>query len=196
MAEAIKMNNTLTELNISHNRIGVDGALSFAKSLESSNTLEILRMDGNNVTSRGALALLTSIINKTDSAVHQLHLKGVFVQDDFVQMYEASKETRNILVVATFRIKTPLEKLQDFVKIHKSDWLEAFNDVDELQCSRISVQQFRQILDKMAISFTLEEFCLLMEKLKKDSRGMIKYKDPLIGFEKEVVGELVPAVET
>ena len=73
------------------------------------------------------------------------------------------------------------------MKAHKGNWFEAFYEMDRVQCSRVSIQQFKEILDKFSLPFTLEELCSLMEKLKKDSRGLIKYKDPLLGFEKEVI---------
>lgn len=186
LADAIKVNNTLTELNLSHNRIGLDGAMAFAKALDANNTLEILNLDGNSMTCKGAHSILHSVINKSDSAIRELHMQGVSVNDEFKELYDSSKEVREIAVTACFRVPSPLEVIQIFLKKYKEEWKEAFIEMDSLECSRVTVNQFKSILEKFEFKFSTEEQFGLLGKLKKDSRGHIKYKDPLLGFEREV----------
>ena len=71
----------------------------------------------------------------------------MFVQDDFIQLYEQVKLSKDLLVYADFKIATPLEKLQQFIKSNKNDWVEAFAEYDETCIYRVSVDQFIEVLE-------------------------------------------------
>jgi len=185
LADALKANNTLTELNICNNRIHDDGAVALAKALDSNNTLEILKLNVNPLTEKGALLLLNSINNKSDSAIHELHIMGVFIQDEFLKLYKQLRENKEVIVLADFRDLTPLEKVQRFIKENKDTWLEGFHSVDEGLVYRVPIPDFFDILQNLGLDFSFEDQIALLGKMKKDSRGRIKYRDPLLGFQKE-----------
>ena len=64
MAEALKINNTLTDLILYHNEIGVEGAMAFAE-VEGNDTLTSLDFN-NNLGTEGGMALAEALkVNDT-----------------------------------------------------------------------------------------------------------------------------------
>ena len=71
-AEAIKVNKTLQELDISSNNISDNGAAAISDALKSNNSLQILNMSFNNITSEGAKVIAEAI--KVNRTLHTLDL--------------------------------------------------------------------------------------------------------------------------
>ena len=136
--------------------------------------------------------VLSSINNKSDSAIKVLDLSGVFVHDDFSALLKQMRESRELEVHADFHLKSPIERLQEFIKTNKEAWVEAFVEYDELDSWRVLPEEFLAALQKLGFEFNLEERTHLIGKLRKDSLGRLKYKDPLLGFPKETLPSDVP----
>lgn len=66
----------------------------------------------------------------------------MFVHEDFIQLYEQVKTSKDVTVYAAFRAPSPLQKLQQFVKVNKDDWLAAFTDYDENCICRVRPEEF------------------------------------------------------
>ncbi|XP_065681816.1 leucine-rich repeat-containing protein 74A isoform X2 [Hydra vulgaris] len=184
LAEALKVNNTLIELDISNNRISMNGCIAIAKSLDLNNTLEVLKMNFNPITPNGANTLLNSISNKSDSAIKELHLKGVLVQHEFIEKYEVLKKTKNITVQANFHVLPQIEIIRNYTDKNKELWIRSFSEFDPTFSNTVTIAQFDQVLQKIGFNFSVEERMPLLAKLKKNSQGKINYMKPKLGFSK------------
>ena len=72
LAEALKVNSTLTELHLHHNNIGDQGATGLADALKVNSTLTVLHLDDNDIGDQGATALAEAL--KVNSTLTRLHL--------------------------------------------------------------------------------------------------------------------------
>ena len=72
LAEAVKMNPTLTGLHLDHSGIGDQGITGLAEALKVNFTLTVLHLDDNDIGDRGAIALAEAL--KVNSTLTELHL--------------------------------------------------------------------------------------------------------------------------
>ena len=71
----LKQNDsTLTELHISNNNIGFEGAIAIAKALETNTTLTTLFIDNNNIGVEGSKAIAEAL--KTNTTLTELHISN------------------------------------------------------------------------------------------------------------------------
>ena len=80
IAEAIKVNKTLQELDISYNCISDNGAAAISDSLKTNNSLQILNISYNQITSKGAIKIAEAI--KMNKALRQLDISSNNISDD------------------------------------------------------------------------------------------------------------------
>lgn len=86
LVEALKKNSNVTELNLSGNRIGDEGAIALA-SLDS---IKILVLSSNNITEKGAIALFAS-------KVSELYLSENKIKIDNFEAIEPLIQNKNIV---------------------------------------------------------------------------------------------------
>ena len=72
LAEAFKVNSTLTVSRLDHNGIGDQGATALAEALKENSTLTVLHLDGNDIGVQGATGLAEAL--KVNSTLTVLHL--------------------------------------------------------------------------------------------------------------------------
>jgi len=66
LAEALKVNKTIKEINLWHNSIGDEGALALAEALKANNTIEKINLGANSIGDEGATAIARALeANKT-----------------------------------------------------------------------------------------------------------------------------------
>jgi hypothetical protein len=74
IAESLKVNHSLTQINLQNNKIGSEGAISFAEAMEDNRTLSFLDLRWNKIDDHGALAFKNAILNRRPSL--QVLLQG------------------------------------------------------------------------------------------------------------------------
>ena len=74
LAEAFKVNSTLSVLHLGHNGIGDQGAAVLAEALKENSTLTVLHLDGNDIGDQGATGLAEAL--KVNSSLTKLYLEG------------------------------------------------------------------------------------------------------------------------
>ena len=72
MAEAFKVNSTITEVNLDDNNIGDTGATALAEALKGNSTFKYLYLGKNNIGDRGAIALAEAL--KVNSTITNVNL--------------------------------------------------------------------------------------------------------------------------
>ena len=71
LAEAFKVNSTLTVSHLDHNGIGDQGATALAEALKENSTLTVLHLDGNDIGVQGATGLAEALkVNSTLTVFH------------------------------------------------------------------------------------------------------------------------------
>ena len=82
LAEALKQNTTVTELNFHGNSLGVQGAETLAGMLKTNRTLTALNLGGNGITSAGAKSIADSLYFNGGPALRVLQLYSNSITDD------------------------------------------------------------------------------------------------------------------
>ena len=79
LCDCLKINNTLTEINLSNNNITDEGVESLAAAIKVNKTLQCLNISSNTIWSNGILAL--SICLKVNKALHKLNISDNYMND-------------------------------------------------------------------------------------------------------------------
>jgi hypothetical protein len=80
LADALKVNSTITSINLSYNNVDVDGAKALADALKVNSTITSIDLSDNNVGDDGAKALADAI--KVNSTITSINLRYSDVGDD------------------------------------------------------------------------------------------------------------------
>lgn len=99
LGRALKENASLEELNVSNNRIPPEGALHLAMGLKRNNTIKSLKVGRNPIQTAGCYGILQALQENPQSAMEQLDLPDVTVNQDFDDLYSAVKEMFPALTV-------------------------------------------------------------------------------------------------
>ena len=95
LAEAIKTNPTLTELNLSKNVVGDDGVAALAEAIKTNSTLTELNLSTNTAGDGGVAALAEAI--KTNSTLTELNLSDNYINDEGVAALAEAIKTNSTL---------------------------------------------------------------------------------------------------
>ncbi|XP_073668388.1 leucine-rich repeat-containing protein 74A [Paramisgurnus dabryanus] len=187
LGEALKFNNTLIDLNMNNNRITDEGASMLCKGLETNDTLRILKLAYNSLTVEGALTLINVIRNTPKSAIEEVNISNVLVNENFVQLLELTcQENPSLQVqfggVGGFIAKKPRKRIdpmkiiQDYLDQRKLRLWDFFRNIDKDGTMQVSVVDFRKAVQQSSIPlerFQIEE---LIQRLDRDGTGMVDYR--------------------
>ncbi|KAG0311509.1 hypothetical protein BGZ99_010121, partial [Dissophora globulifera] len=95
LADALKINATLTTLNFTHSSIGDNGAQMLLEALKANSTLTTLNLRSNSIGLIGAQAL--SKLLKINSSLTTLHLDSNSIGDDGAQVLSTALEANSAL---------------------------------------------------------------------------------------------------
>ena len=99
IAEAIKVNNTLTELDLSENNISYSGATSIAEAIKVNNTLTKLDLSTNNIGDIGAKFIIKALkfnirlthLKLFDNCIHRKVIMDFVTQEEYYEMTRVLK---------------------------------------------------------------------------------------------------------
>ncbi|KAL0238200.1 hypothetical protein GEMRC1_012673 [Eukaryota sp. GEM-RC1] len=74
LAEALKVNSTVTHVDLGCNSIGVEGTIALAEALKVNSTVTIIHLHDNAIGSEGAIALAEAL--KINSTITLINLRG------------------------------------------------------------------------------------------------------------------------
>ena len=80
LAEALKVNSTLTVLKLNDNYIGAQGATGLAEALKVNSTLTVLKLNGNDIGAQGATGLAEALKVNSTLTVLELNFIGIGAQ--------------------------------------------------------------------------------------------------------------------
>jgi len=201
MGEMLKTNNTLQHLDLSNNRIGLDGAVGIATGLVNNDTLRVIRLHSNPLGAKGASIILQAISTNTNSAIIELGLKDVPVDQAFHEMvgevakrfenetgesfqYEVQRMDDYILEATPHADEDPVELLANFLEKKRVRLLDLFKSFDKDQSWTITPEEFAIGIRNAGMDFSQRQMVALMQALDHNDDGEIDYKEFLDGRQK------------
>ncbi|XP_052009960.1 leucine-rich repeat-containing protein 74A [Xyrauchen texanus] len=187
LGEALKFNNTLVYMYLNNNRITDEGVSMFCKGLEFNDTLRVLQLAYNSLTVEGAFTLINVVKNTPKTAIEEINICNVLVNENFVQLLELICQEHPSLEVqyggvGGFIAKKPhkridpMKVIQDYLDQRKLRLWDFFRNIDKDGTMRVPVVDFRKAVQQSSIPlerFQIEE---LIQRLDRDRTGIVDYR--------------------
>eukprot|EP00063_Salmo_salar_P086814 XP_014061649.1 PREDICTED: leucine-rich repeat-containing protein 74A-like isoform X2 [Salmo salar] len=186
LGEALRHNNTLVHLDLSNNRVSDEGTALLCNGLAANDSLRVLRLAHNPLTQLGALTLLNSIRYNPKSALEEINISTVLVNEAFVELLEAVCQDHSGLEVqyqgvtgSVTRTKKPsiaLNIIQDFLAERKEGLVEMFQSLDKEGTMSVDNKEFRKAVQQANIPLDQHQLEWLIQNFDKDCTGRINYR--------------------
>uniref|UniRef100_A0A3B4B4Q8 EF-hand domain-containing protein n=1 Tax=Periophthalmus magnuspinnatus TaxID=409849 RepID=A0A3B4B4Q8_9GOBI len=187
MGEALKFNNTLVHLNLNNNRLTNEGVGMLCKGLEFNDTLRVLLLSYNSITVEGALALVNVVKYSLRSALEEINISNVLVNENFVHLLELTCQEHPSLDVqyggvGGFIAKKPpkrvdpMKVIQDYLDERKLRLWDFFRNIDKDGTMRVPVAEFRKAVQQSTIPLDRYQIEDLIQRLDRDKTGIVDYR--------------------
>ncbi|XP_038585317.1 leucine-rich repeat-containing protein 74A [Micropterus salmoides] len=187
MGEALKFNNTLVHLNLNNNRLTNEGVGMLCRGLEFNDTLRVLMLAYNSLTVEGALALVNVVKNTPKTALEEINICNVLVNETFVHMLEMTCQEHPGLDVqyggvGGFIAKKPpkrvdpMKVIQDYLDQRKLRLWDFFRNIDKDGTMQVPVADFRKAVQQSSIPLDRYQIEELIQRLDRDGTGMVDYR--------------------
>ncbi|XP_047467438.1 leucine-rich repeat-containing protein 74A-like [Mugil cephalus] len=187
MGEALKFNNTLVYLNLNNNRLTNEGVSMLCRGLEFNDTLRVLLLAYNSLTVEGALALVNVVKNTPKTALEEINICNVLVNENFVHLLEVTCQEHPGLDVqyggvGGFIAKKPpkridpMKVIQDYLDHRKLRLWDFFRNIDKDGTMRVPVADFRRAVQQSSIPLDRYQIEELIQRLDRDRTGMVDYR--------------------
>ncbi|KAM9777594.1 uncharacterized protein lrrc74a [Neosynchiropus ocellatus] len=187
MGEALKFNSSLVHLNLNNNRLTNEGVGMLCRGLEFNDTLLVLLLAYNSVTVEGALALVNLVKNSPRTALEEINICNVMVNENFVRLLEETcQEHPNLDVqyggVGGFIAKKPpkridpMKVIQDYLDERKLRLWDFFRNIDKDGTMRVPVADFRRAVQQSSIPLDRFQTEELIQRLDRDGTGSVDYR--------------------
>ncbi|KAM4625889.1 leucine-rich repeat-containing protein 74A-like [Polymixia lowei] len=187
LGEALKFNNTLVHLNLNNNRITNEGVGMLCRGLEANDTLRVLLLAYNSLTVEGALALVNVVKNTPKTALEEINICNVLVNENFVQLLELTCQEHPSLEVhyggvGGFIAKKPpkrpdpMKVIQDYLDKRKLRLWDFFRNIDKDGTMRVPVADFRKAVQQSSIPLDRYQIEELIQRLDRERTGMVDYR--------------------
>ncbi|XP_026210270.1 leucine-rich repeat-containing protein 74A [Anabas testudineus] len=187
MGEALKFNNTVVFLNLNNNRITNEGVSMLCRGLEFNDTLRVLLLAYNSITVEGALALVDVVKNTPKTALEEINICNVLVNQTFVHLLEVTCQERPGLDVqyggvGGFIAKKPPKRvdpmkiIQDYLDQRKLRLWDFFRNIDKDGTMHVPVADFRKAIQQSSIPLERYQIEELVQRLDRDRTGVVDYR--------------------
>ena len=191
IGNALSTNLTLTELDLSHNQITVDGLRGLAQGLRINETLKTLRLQGNNNKPRGVQAILDACAENDESALIEINFEQAWFNEQNEKTLTEIKSKRKNFEVPHEGFVPNIEKLdQDstrrelftamkhYIQRNRLRAVDVFSQWADSQNAYITHDEFITSLQQF-IPVRMHKFKvdLLLSWLDPKDTGIINYRD-------------------
>ncbi|XP_071384112.1 leucine-rich repeat-containing protein 74A-like [Centroberyx affinis] len=185
LGQALQHNTTLLLLDLGNNHIDDEAAALLCQGLAANDTLRVLRLSHNPLTHIGALTLLTTVKKNMKSALEEINISTVWVNEAFVELLAAVCQDRSSLDVryrgimgSITRTKTPSAALQIFQKYfeeREESIMDFFQALDKEGTMKVSNSAFRKTVQAANIPLDQHQLEWFIKTFDKDCTGTISY---------------------
>ncbi|XP_055361616.1 leucine-rich repeat-containing protein 74A isoform X2 [Betta splendens] len=187
MGEALKFNNTLVFLNLNNNRLTNEGVSMLCRGLEFNDALRVLLLAYNSITVEGALALVELVKNTAKTALEEINICNVLVNETFVHLLEETCQEHPGLDVqyggvGGFIAKKPPKRvdpmkiIQDYLDQRKLRLWDFFRNIDKDGTMHVPVADFRKAVQQSSIPLERYQIEELILRLDRDGTGIVDYR--------------------
>ncbi|XP_070402884.1 leucine-rich repeat-containing protein 74A [Nothobranchius furzeri] len=187
IGEALRFNNTLMHLNLSNNCLTDEGVSMLCRGLEYNGMLRVLLLAYNSITVEGALTLVNLVKNTPKTALEEIDICNVLVNENFVNLLEITCQDRPGLDVhyggvGGFIAKKPPKRvdpmkiIQDYLDGRKMRLWDFFRNIDKDGFMQVPVSDFRKAVQQSTIPLNLYQIEELIQRLDRDGTGMVDYR--------------------
>nr|XP_016847043.1 PREDICTED: leucine-rich repeat-containing protein 74A [Anolis carolinensis] len=188
LGEALKVNTSLNELDITSNHINNEGAIKLSKGLELNGSLRILKISHNPITVEGAFALVMAVKRNSKSRMEEINISNVLVSNSFIRLLDSVAEAHPELDVIYGGVgghiaKKPLQRpdamklIQYYLDSNKLRLWDFFKNMDKYGNMKIPVAEFRRaMLWQSKIPLNREQVTELVRKLDRGRTGYVDYR--------------------
>ncbi|CAG2254313.1 unnamed protein product [Mytilus edulis] len=192
MGKTLLNNRTITELDLTSNRISLDAFRQLLPGVGKNKTLKILRIGFNPLTTDGAIDVLRSIFI-SESAIEDLDLSDILVDDSFMKLLIEVKEKRNIRVkhgvvlrhdeitkgVHTSVLDTddPMTILFEYMKQKNLRLIDLLHNLDRDHSDTLTRDEFQRGMTSIDLPLSSRALDILMKKLDINQDGQVDFEE-------------------
>ncbi|XP_038147440.1 leucine-rich repeat-containing protein 74A [Cyprinodon tularosa] len=187
VGEALKFNNTLVHLNLSNNCLTNEGVRMLCRGLEYNETLRELLLAYNSITVEAALVLVNVVRNTPKTALEQINICNVLVNESFVNVLDLTCQEHPGLNVQYGGVGgfiaqkppkpvDPMKVIQDYLDKRKLRLWDFFRNIDKDGTMRVSVTDFRKAVQQSSIPLNRYQIEELINRLDRDRTGIVDYR--------------------
>ncbi|KAM9707513.1 uncharacterized protein lrrc74a isoform 1-T1 [Menidia menidia] len=187
MGEALKFNSTLVHLNLNNNRLTNEGVSMLCRGLEYNDTLRVLLLAYNSLTVEGALALVNVVKKTPKTALEEINICNVQVDENFVNLLELTCQEHPGLDVQYGGVGgsiskkppkqiDPMKVIQDYLDNRKLRLWDFFRNIDKDGTMRVPVADFRRAVQQSSIPLDRYQIEELIRRLDRDRTGIVDYR--------------------
>ncbi|XP_029966293.1 leucine-rich repeat-containing protein 74A-like [Salarias fasciatus] len=181
LSQALTENRTLELLDLSANTMDDEAAGLLSLGLTSNPTLRVLKLVYNPMTNTGALSLLKAALSNK-SALENLDISSVFVNEDFVEMLtEARRRRRPALDVQhsamsfVTRNLTALQVFKESLAERNMSVMDFFKALDKEGSRQVSTADFRKAVKEANLPLDQHQLGWLVRKFDGKCTCRIAY---------------------
>ncbi|GAA6096951.1 leucine-rich repeat-containing protein 74A isoform X1 [Tachysurus ichikawai] len=178
LGQMLANNEGVEVLNLSWNHLRMKGAVAFCAGL---------KLAYNSLTVEGALALISVIKNSLKTALEEINICNVLVNELFIQLLELTCQDHPALQVhyggaGGFIAKKPpkrpdpMKVIQDYLDRRKLRLWDFFRNIDKDGTMHVSVSEFRKAVQQSNIPLDRFQIEQLIQKLDREGTGMVDYR--------------------
>ncbi|KAK5853003.1 hypothetical protein PBY51_006827, partial [Eleginops maclovinus] len=181
LGQALKHNRTLVLLDLSGNYLDDQAVTLLCQGLNTNDTLGVLKLSHNPMTNTGALTLLKTVQNNMKSALEEIDISTVFVNEEFVELLEEVRQRRPALGVRHTTMSSVTRNLSALRILRKSlserneSILDFFEALDKEGTTKVSTSDFRKAVKAANIPLDQQQLEWLIRKFDKSCTATIIY---------------------
>ncbi|XP_034053548.1 leucine-rich repeat-containing protein 74A-like [Gymnodraco acuticeps] len=193
LGQALKNNRTLVLLDLSGNHVDDQAVTLLCQGLITNGTLGVLKLSQNPLTNIGALTLLKTVKKNMKSALEEIDISTVFVNEEFVELLEEARQKRPALDVRhsamsyVTRNLSALQILRKFLSERNESIMDFFEALDKEGTTNVSTSDFRKAVKAANIPLDQQQLEWLLRKFDKNCTSTIMYRSVCDGVSRNIL---------
>ncbi|XP_041359208.1 leucine-rich repeat-containing protein 74B-like [Gigantopelta aegis] len=194
MSKALRENKTLIELDLSANRVNIMAFRVLLRGLLHNNTLRVLKIGVNPITTDGAISILHAMDEDDATALIELDLSDVSVDEDFLQLLKRVQTNRPLQVKYGVALRhddikrgggdsvvldtdDPASLLFEYMRKKNLRLIDLLSSLDKDNSLSLDREELRTGLLNHDIPLSSRSMDIMMTKLDRNQDGFVDYEE-------------------